>query len=257
MSPFVRRLSVTYPSSKHVPNTVLLPTLGYVVEYTNFQANMVRSNYQTSVTKRVCPSYASFNSLSRVHHRGALQISVNAEEASSFGKHCRLKLSQDSAETETLNEELLLDNYCDCSKNPSDNNERKKCRKRKHGNKGKVPWNKGRKHTAETRALIKRRTIEALRDPQVRKKMSEHPRAHSDEIKEKIGFSLRRLWGKRLKWKKLREKFFLSWTKSIAEEARKGGIDQKELDWDSYDKIKEEITLQQIQLPRTRKRQGS
>ncbi|KDP32661.1 hypothetical protein JCGZ_13659 [Jatropha curcas] len=77
--------------------------------------------------------------------------------------------------------------------------------------------------------------------------MSEHSCGHSDEVKEKIVSSLRRLWGKRLKWKRLREKFFLSWTKSIAEAARKGGIHQQELDWDSYDNIKEEITLQQLQ----------
>ncbi|KAG8659984.1 hypothetical protein MANES_02G100500v8 [Manihot esculenta] len=82
---------------------------------------------------------------------------------------------------------------------------------------------------------------------QVRKKMSEHPHSHSDEIKLKIGSSLRRIWAKRLKWKRLREKFFLSWSKSIAEAARKGGIDQQELDWDSYDKIKEEVTLKQLQ----------
>lgn len=69
----------------------------------------------------------------------------------------------------------------------------------------------------------------------------------SDEIKLKIGSSLRRIWAKRLKWKRLREKFFLSWSKSIAEAARKGGIDQQELDWDSYDKIKEEVTLKQLQ----------
>lgn len=237
------RLSI-YPSSYYVPNPVLLPTLGYVVEYTNFEANIVRSNCQTSVMKRVCPSFDSFNSLSRAHHPGALEISVNVEEASNY---FHFKLSQDSAEIETLNEEVLLDNYPDCSKNPSGNKERQKSRKRTHGNKGKVPWNRGRKHTAETRALIKQRTIEALRDPQVRKKMSEHPHSHSDEIKLKIGSSLRRIWAKRLKWKRLREKFFLSWSKSIAEAARKGGIDQQELDWDSYDKIKEEVTLKQLQ----------
>lgn len=35
-------------------------------------------------------------------------------------------------------------------------------------NKGKVPWNKGKKHSAETRERIRQRTIEALRDPKVK-----------------------------------------------------------------------------------------
>ncbi|KAG6424468.1 hypothetical protein SASPL_114886 [Salvia splendens] len=45
-----------------------------------------------------------------------------------------------------------------------------------HGNKGRVPWNKGRKHSEETRERISRKTKEALKDPKVRKKMSEAPR---------------------------------------------------------------------------------
>lgn len=35
-------------------------------------------------------------------------------------------------------------------------------------NKGRIPWNKGRKHTAETRAKIKQRTLEAIRNPKVK-----------------------------------------------------------------------------------------
>ncbi|XP_022877430.1 uncharacterized protein LOC111395602 isoform X2 [Olea europaea var. sylvestris] len=43
-------------------------------------------------------------------------------------------------------------------------------RRRKIGlaNKGKVPWNKGRKHSEETRERIKRRTKEPLKDPKVK-----------------------------------------------------------------------------------------
>ncbi|CAL5405822.1 unnamed protein product [Camellia sinensis] len=38
-----------------------------------------------------------------------------------------------------------------------------------------------------------------------------------------------------------------SWAESIAEAAKKGGSDEQELQWDSYDKIKEEIAFQQRQ----------
>ncbi|KAF9672754.1 hypothetical protein SADUNF_Sadunf11G0077200 [Salix dunnii] len=45
---------------------------------------------------------------------------------------------------------------------------------------------------------------------------------------------------------KPREKFSLSWSKSIVRAAKEGVIDQQELDWDGYDKIKE-ITFKQLQ----------
>ncbi|WJX88205.1 hypothetical protein P8452_70317 [Trifolium repens] len=114
-------------------------------------------------------------------------------------------------------------------------------------NKGKVPWNKGRKHTAETREKIRMGTIEALKNPEVRKKMAEHPpRYHSDQIKEKISYSQRRVWQERLKSKRVREQPFLLWEQNIANAAKKGGIGEEELDWDSYDKIKEQLVFDQI-----------
>lgn len=65
-------------------------------------------------------------------------------------------------------------------------------------------------------------------------------------IKAKIGSSLRRIWKERLKRKGLKEKFFSSWADNIAEAAKTGRSDQRELDWDSYDKIKHEIDLQHL-----------
>ncbi|TKY66438.1 hypothetical protein E2542_SST09310 [Spatholobus suberectus] len=113
-------------------------------------------------------------------------------------------------------------------------------------NKGRVPWNKGRKHSAETRERIRQRTSEALRDPKVRKKMAEHPQSHSDQTKAKISDSLRRVWHERLKSKRLVEQFLLSWAQNIANAAKKGGSGQEELDWDSYNKIKQQLELHQL-----------
>ncbi|KAL2326790.1 hypothetical protein Fmac_020217 [Flemingia macrophylla] len=113
-------------------------------------------------------------------------------------------------------------------------------------NKGKVPWNKGRKHSAETRELIRQRTLEALRDPKVRKKMADHPHSHSDQTKAKISGSLRRVWHERLKSKRLVEHLLLSWAHSIANAAKKGGSGQEELDWDGYDQIKQQMELHQL-----------
>ncbi|CAH9100037.1 unnamed protein product [Cuscuta europaea] len=119
-------------------------------------------------------------------------------------------------------------------------------RKISQGNKGKEAWNKGRKHTAETREKIRMRTKEALSDPKIRKKMSECRRSLSKKTKMRMRSSLRKPLDKRLKRKRSREKFLQGWAESVAEAAKKGSDDQDELDWDSYDKIKREISLQQI-----------
>lgn len=74
--------------------------------------------------------------------------------------------------------------------------------------------------------------------------MAECPRYHSDLVKQKISSSLRRLWAKRLEWKWSREKIFHSWAENIAVAAKTGGPEQEVLDWDSYDKIKQESVQQ-------------
>ncbi|CAD5172671.1 stress response protein NST1-like [Musa acuminata AAA Group] len=115
-------------------------------------------------------------------------------------------------------------------------------------NRGKIPWNKGRKHSDETRERIKKRTIEALSDPKVRKKMSESPRSHSDQSKSKISASLTKIWEERLKQKRLQEKCYLFWARTIAEAAKIGSLDQEELEWDSYEKMKADMVSEQIKL---------
>ncbi|CAH9100039.1 unnamed protein product [Cuscuta europaea] len=76
--------------------------------------------------------------------------------------------------------------------------------------------------------------------------MSECRRSLSKKTKMRMRSSLRKPLDKRLKRKRSREKFLQGWAESVAEAAKKGSDDQDELDWDSYDKIKREISLQQI-----------
>ncbi|CAH8363560.1 unnamed protein product [Eruca vesicaria subsp. sativa] len=119
-------------------------------------------------------------------------------------------------------------------------------RRRKIGlaNKGKVPWNKGIKHTqADTRRRIKQRTIEALRNPKVILSL------FSDETKEKIRASMKQIWAESSRSKRLMENFTSLWSESIAEAAREGGSGEVELDWDSFEKAELEISSeQQFQL---------
>ncbi|KAJ6979831.1 hypothetical protein NC653_027846 [Populus alba x Populus x berolinensis] len=265
---------------------------------THFQPNVQQSNHCNSIVMNTCPTYASISTFPRVYDSAALQISVDVRETTGSCKHFHSKISLDSAEKQTLIKEVQLDGYRDTAESIIDLPKKGKGKK-KHGNKGRIPWNKGRKHTAETRALIKQRTTEALTNPQVKSfrdsdelsyfvyyssfssktsspsiltfrlgrrcqdipmligsattqvfQTENHnfqPIPCSEAIRAKISSSLRQIWGKRLKWKRLREKFFLSWSKSIARAAKEGGIDQQELDWDGFDGIKEEITLKQLQ----------
>lgn len=77
--------------------------------------------------------------------------------------------------------------------------------------------------------------------------MSEASHRHSAQSKARISSSLRQLWAKRLKGKRSAEKFYSSWAESIAEAARRGGINEEELNWDSYQTLKEEIASRQLQ----------
>ncbi|CAN8288128.1 unnamed protein product [Cochlearia groenlandica] len=157
-----------------------------------------------------------------------------------FGKHNNIKAKamEKSSESDSL---LVLD---DSKKVKEDE------RRRKIGlaNKGKVPWNKGKKHSQDTRRRIKQRTIEALRNPKVRKKMSEHQQPHSDETREKIRASVKLVWAQRSRAKRLKEKFMSLWSENVADSARRGGSGEVELDWDSYENAKQEISYEQLQV---------
>ncbi|CAA0816338.1 Unknown protein [Striga hermonthica] len=122
---------------------------------------------------------------------------------------------------------------------------KKRRRKRRHGNKGRAPWNKGRKHSEDTREKIRRRTKEAMEDPKIRKKMSESARTvMSDQTKAKIKAAHAMRRRELLKWKRSSERFMVLWAQRIAKAAKLGMSDEKELHWDSYNKLKEEISLQ-------------
>ncbi|BFG31110.1 hypothetical protein CerSpe_173840 [Prunus speciosa] len=247
---FHLRLTAPHSTLNHVP------LFGYVVEPTHFPQNTHHLNYHLPVLKNWPPLYAFVHSFPRFHSLGGMHISADMAEKFDILNVCHSILGMNSYEKQSSIREVQSMHHTD-SPDSISKEEKERQRRKKIGlaNKGRVPWNKGRKHSSETCERIKQRTIEALKDPKVRKKMSEHPWPHSAESKAKMRSSFRRVWGQRLKWKWLREKLFLSWVESIAEVAKKGGSRQQQLYWDSYEKIKQKLHLQELRLAAEKKKE--
>ncbi|XP_050370594.1 uncharacterized protein LOC126788628 [Argentina anserina] len=247
---FHLRLSAPQSTLDHVP------LFGYAVEAAHFSQNTEHLNYPLCVLRNCSPLFASISSSPQLQHVGDMRISVGMDEKCDIANLSHSIVSRKSREQQNVRKEVQLSGQSNSTVcfNNVDYKERERRKKIGLANKGKVPWNKGRKHSAETCERIKQQTIEALKDPKVRKKMSQRPRSHSVESKAKMSYSLRRLWGQRLKWKRSRENIFLSWVESIAEAAKTGGIEQEELSWDSYENIREELYLQQLQQAAKKKK---
>ncbi|KAL3849272.1 hypothetical protein ACJIZ3_011154 [Penstemon smallii] len=216
-----------------MPRTLRPPSFGYVL-FDRANCSTFGASFVNNISP--CIGFSRFSSCMGpyYYYLRAMQNPGETEKVKSG-----LKKKPNLSEKMKVND-LKLESF--------DNVDNEKVQKRKtgHGNKGRVPWNKGRKHSEETREKIRQRTKEALKDPKVRKKMSECPRYLSNQTKVRIRASLTKLWDERLKWKRTRAKFFQSWRESIAKAAKIGANDQQELDWDSYEKIKREIDLLQL-----------
>ncbi|XP_077236513.1 muscle M-line assembly protein isoform X2 [Tasmannia lanceolata] len=130
--------------------------------------------------------------------------------------------------------------------------EREKLRRMKisKANKGNVPWNKGRKHSAETLRRIRERTKLAMQDPKVKMKLMNLGHAQSQETRLKIGVGVRMGWQRRRGRLMVQESCCLEWKNLIAEASRKGYVGEDELQWDSYkilDKQLEEEWVESIE----------
>uniref|UniRef100_A0A7N0SY09 Nuclease associated modular domain-containing protein n=1 Tax=Kalanchoe fedtschenkoi TaxID=63787 RepID=A0A7N0SY09_KALFE len=232
----------------YVSRTTVWPPFGYVVDVIRVRQAASQLNCQVSVKRRMSTIISLSNPSTRVF---SSENSVRSHAHAAFGF-----LKENSYNGQTESDRAFL--YGEIEEDDGDDgpgeiygawSQTEMLRRKRIGlaNKGKIPWNKGVTHNEVTRQKIKQRTIEALSNPKVRKKMSECYRDRSDECKERISLSLRHVWAKRLNYPRQREKFYLSWLDSIALAAKRGGKDQKELGWDSYDKMAEELALRKQQ----------
>ncbi|KAH7651625.1 HAND domain of the nucleosome remodeling ATPase ISWI protein [Dioscorea alata] len=254
-------VSVQYPTFKHALNKSLVSILDCAMGCIHFQQALVQTKFHIPSLKGASRSYVSVQAFSREHVLGKLQLMIEGDS----NKISYLDSSSESHPKCIENDNVSVANngYYDqkdlvedqmgaaglspnVAKDLENISDKEIQRRQKIGlaNKGRTPWNKGRKHSEETRQRIKMKTIEALRNPKIRKKMSEHSRSHSEQSKARISMGLKMIWAKRLQFRRSQEKCYSSWAGRIAEAAKEGGYDQEKLDWDSYDKMKADIEYQ-------------
>ncbi|KAL0328431.1 UNVERIFIED_CONTAM: hypothetical protein Scaly_2275700 [Sesamum calycinum] len=224
---FSRKLSASRLPIDSKPRAIL-PSFAYVIEQTTYSTSGISRGKNTSP----CVGHGLFTCYMGPYSCRGMQKDIYVGPTPQLMESSEGQVKSDSFETPNLTEKMQVDSHRHILES-ADAEDDEISKRTGHGNKGRVPWNKGRKHSEETRERIRQRTKEALKDP-------------SNQTKVKIRASLTKLWGKRLKWRRSREKFLQSWAESIAIAAKIGGNDEQELDWDSYDKLKQEIALLQI-----------
>ncbi|XP_057504852.1 uncharacterized protein LOC130788312 [Actinidia eriantha] len=134
--------------------------------------------------------------------------------------------------------------------------EREKLRRKKisAANKGNMPWNKGRKHSAETLQRIRERTRLAMQNPKVRMKLVKMGHAQSEETRVKIGAGVRMGWERRREKLMLQESCCFDWQNLIAEASRSGFVGEEELQWDSYKILGEQLEQEWLESVEQRKK---
>ncbi|KAL8242740.1 hypothetical protein R6Q59_013042 [Mikania micrantha] len=108
-------------------------------------------------------------------------------------------------------------------------------------NKGKEAWNKGIKHSPETREKIRERTRIAMRSPQVKMKLLKGIHNQTRETRLKIAAAVKLTWDRKRFNRRMIARCHREWLDLIAEASRKGLCGEEELQWNSYEIINEQL----------------
>ncbi|XP_061951338.1 uncharacterized protein LOC133674297 isoform X2 [Populus nigra] len=133
--------------------------------------------------------------------------------------------------------------------------DREKLRRKRisKANKGNTPWNKGRKHSPETLQKIRERTRLAMQDPKIKMKLANLGHAQSKETRVKIGHGVRLGWQKRREKQTMQEGCYFEWQNLIAEASRRGYTGEGELQWDSYNILRQQLEFEWVESVEKRK----
>lgn len=133
-----------------VQQNLFWPRFGYLEEYRHFPLVRLQSNHDIFMPRNWSSSVSVISSLPRLNSLGALHISVEASETSDIGKCCHSMVGIDSSASQILLEEALAVSSGDSLETLSSKEIKERQRREKIGlaNKGRVPWNKGRKHSS-------------------------------------------------------------------------------------------------------------
>ncbi|KAI3463185.1 hypothetical protein Pfo_019848 [Paulownia fortunei] len=166
------------------------------------------------------------------------------------GYHNMLRVEIDSVRS---NSPAFEAQYSSEDSTEMDESERLRRMRISKANKGKTPWNKGRKHSPETLQRIKERTRLAMQDPKVKMKLVNLGHAQSEETRSKIGVGVQLGWARRREKLMLQETCHYEWQDLIAEAARKGLFGEEELQWDSYKTLNKHLEQEWLQSVEERK----
>nr|GEY47891.1 nuclease associated modular domain 3 [Tanacetum cinerariifolium] len=108
-------------------------------------------------------------------------------------------------------------------------------------NKGREAWNKGVKHSPETRQKIRERTKIAMRNPEVKKKLMKGIHNQTRETRQKIAAAVRQTWDRRRFTRRMIARCHREWLDLIAEASRKGLYGEEELQWNSYEIMSKQL----------------
>ncbi|CAL5439358.1 unnamed protein product [Camellia sinensis] len=168
---------------------------------------------------------------------------------SEYKGHDNLNLGVDSRNTSVAQ-------YDSSYEDSEEVDEREKLRRMRisKANKGNTPWNKGRKHSAETKQRIRERTRLAMQHPKVKMKLVNLGHAQSEETRMKIGIGVRMGWERRREKLKLQETCYFEWQNLIAEASRKGFVGEEEKQWNSYKILDEQLEQEWLESVEQRRK---